>query len=139
MDAKLENLLFDKYPELFRRKDLPMTQTCMCHGICANSGWFNLINETCAKIEKIRKENPDLTLELEQVKEKWGTLRVYFECNRDKMTDALWNEIYNITIDAEKQSSKICENCGSSDEVLTVKESWVQSLCKKCRSKNDNK
>lgn len=51
MKAKLQKKLFDKYPKLFRQKDLPMTQTCMCWGIDTGEGWYDLIDILCSCIQ----------------------------------------------------------------------------------------
>jgi len=32
MKLELQNKLFEKYPNIFKNKDLPMNQTCMCWG-----------------------------------------------------------------------------------------------------------
>jgi hypothetical protein len=48
---ELQKKLFDKYPKIFRQKDLPMTQTCMCWGVDCGNGWYNLIDTLCACIQ----------------------------------------------------------------------------------------
>ena len=51
MDPKLQKQLYDKYPKIFIEKDLPMTATCMCWGIETGSGWFDLLNLLCFRIQ----------------------------------------------------------------------------------------
>jgi hypothetical protein len=52
MKAELQKQLFDKYPKIFRQKDLPMTQTCMCWGIDTGDGWYTLIDDLCSIIQQ---------------------------------------------------------------------------------------
>lgn len=33
MNIELQEKLFEKYPKIFRQKDLSMNETCMCWGI----------------------------------------------------------------------------------------------------------
>lgn len=47
MKKELQEQLFQKYPKIFRQKDLPMTQTAMCWGIECGDGWYMLIDELC--------------------------------------------------------------------------------------------
>ena len=39
MNAELQNKLFENYPEIFKQKDLPATDTAMCWGICCGDGY----------------------------------------------------------------------------------------------------
>ena len=43
MKKELQDKLFEKYPKLYRQKDLDKTQTAMCWGISCGSGWYNII------------------------------------------------------------------------------------------------
>ena len=47
MKKELQEKLFANFPEIFKQKDLDMTQTAMCWGISCNDGWYDLINELC--------------------------------------------------------------------------------------------
>jgi hypothetical protein len=57
MKQELQQKLYDKYPKIFRQKDLPMTQTCMCWGIDTNDGWYSLLDTLCSQIQW-RIDNP---------------------------------------------------------------------------------
>ena len=50
MKPEEQKYLYDKYPKIFRQKDLPMSETCMCWGICVDSGWLKLIDTLCEEI-----------------------------------------------------------------------------------------
>lgn len=82
-------------------------------------GWRPLVEKLVDDIIKI-----DPTVEVAQVKEKFGGLRFYIYGGNDKV-DTL------IDI-AEKESYKICENCGTREGV-TTEGGWILTLCPKCR------
>mgnify|MGYP001592754893 CR=1 FL=1 len=117
MKKELEEALYKKYPSLFQQKDLPMSHTCMCWGIDCGDGWYELIDKTCAEIMAVCPE-----AQMEQVKEKFGGLRLYLLGN-DAATKIAW--------DACPKSLKICETCGKSGKTTT--EGWIRTECKKCQ------
>lgn len=130
MKPELEKKLYDKYPQLFGQKDLPMTQTCMCWGIECGDGWYDLLDDMCGKImEHINSTDEKGIGEISfvQVKEKWGGLRVYVNFADD--------EIYNIINEAEAKSESTCEACGKPGTLS--EEGWITCLCKECREKNN--
>ena len=51
MKAELQQKLYENYPEIFKQKDLDMTQTAMCWGIDCGDGWYTLIDELCGNIK----------------------------------------------------------------------------------------
>jgi len=50
MSPSLDKYLCKKYPEIFRDRHAPMTQTCMCWGF-PGDGWFFLLDSLCASIQ----------------------------------------------------------------------------------------
>ena len=134
MKAELQKQLFDKYPEIFSQKDLPMSQTCMCWGIECGGGWFNIIDQLCAAImnrhENEKRNNPGHTgmvLQATQVKEKYGGLRFYTN-GHDDYVDGLIDM-------AERMSECTCEKCGDAGKPNDA--GWISTLCDKCRSKKN--
>ncbi len=77
MKEELQEKLFKKYPKLFRQHSLTIHESAMAWGICTGDGWYKLIDKCCSSIvtycKKMRMEHPKFT----QVKEKFGTLRIY--------------------------------------------------------------
>lgn len=131
MKKELEEKLFEKYPKIFRQKDLDMTQTAMCWGISCGDGWYWLIDKLCSNLQ-FNTDNNNRTgnypqVEAVQVKEKFGGLRFY--------VDSASPEQYAVIHFAESLSEEICENCGSLEEVSQTKSGWIQTLCKKCMEK----
>lgn len=131
MDQKLQQQLFDKYPSLFVQKDLPMTQTCMNWGMEFGSGWYDLMDRTCAKIMEI-----DINKEVQftQTKEKFGGLRIYFDVipSHFHNTDEFYDKVYDIISNAEDESYTICEDCGAIGTVIN-NHGWLRTQCEKCK------
>ena len=119
--------LFDKFPLLFAGRTKPMTETLMCLGFDCGDGWFDLINGLCEKIDAIFQKSgltQDEYPKAVQVKEKFGGLRFYME----GMNNAIFDEVYKVTDEAEEASLKICEKCGKPDECRDDL-SWISTLC----------
>ena len=140
MKKELQEKLFEKYPKIFRQKDLDMTETAMCWGIACGDGWYWLIDRLCSNLQWNTDNNnrpikgdennyPYPQVEAVQVKEKFGGLRFYVGGATDRQ-----HAVINF---AEALSYTICENCGSTEEVEQTKGGWIQSLCKKCREKEN--
>lgn len=139
MKEELEKKLYEKHPKIFRQKNFPMNQTCMCWGFSCGDGWYDLIDALChaiqnridsrvqfSKIVKKQDCEPISQLEAVQVKEKYGGLRFY-EQGGDEYTNGL------IAM-AEYLSYYICEECGSTKDVTQTK-GWIKTLCKHCLCK----
>jgi len=145
MKQELQNKLFEKYPNIFRQKDLSSQETCMCWGITCGDGWYTLIDTLCEAIQqrvqfingqKIKVKNNlktlipvkyqnDLICEATQVKSKFGGLRFYTE-GGDDFTNGLISM-------AESMSYSMCENCGNPGSIR--KASRIKTLCKDCSNK----
>lgn len=121
MKIELQKKLFEKYPELFKQKDLPPKKTCMCFGIECEDGWYSLIDFICKNINKNGET------EVFQIKEKLGGLRFYINNGTDKDFDLIYT--------MESFSYYVCERCGSTKDAEPSKENWVKTLCKECIKK----
>jgi hypothetical protein len=104
--------------------------------ISHGKGWYKIICETDEMLSYI---DPDY--EIHQVKEKFGTLRFYYQSNtysydsiQVKVMDALVGR-------AEQRSSMTCESCGAwqgmEDTVkLQTSRYYVRTLCSTCAIAN---
>lgn len=126
MDSKLQNQLYDKYPRIFRQKDLSITESCMPWGIDTNDGWYDIIERLCDKIARYSL-GKDWHVEAIQVKEKFGGLRFYIDGGDD--------QIDKFVEEAISESYKTCEVCGKPGK--PNKEGWIVTLCLKCRRKRN--
>ena len=77
MTEDKEKALYDKYPALFQNKDKSMRETCMCWGVSCGDGWMGILNDMCEELTRIC-EKYDVQVAFDQVKEKFGGLRVYY-------------------------------------------------------------
>ena len=122
MRKELQDKIFEKYPKLYRQKDLDMKQTAMCWGISCGDGWYNIIDNLSSTIQNrvdwlngegyhdYRNDLPEdhvkITIEAVQVKEKYGGLRFYINQSDSYIDGAISF--------AEHLSYKTCETCGPS-------------------------
>lgn len=119
MREDLADKLVKKYPTVFQNYRGDMRQTCMAWGICAGDGWYDLLDELCAKLE------PHGVVAA-QIKEKFGGLRFYIE---PMMTDH-WKEIHEYIREAERKSYKTCERCGKPGTLRGG--GWARTICEEC-------
>lgn len=73
--------MMESCPILYRQRKLPMSKTCMCWGIECGKGWFEPLNKLSHKLERLNNyyKNDYVCIEASQVKEKFGTLRFYYD------------------------------------------------------------
>jgi hypothetical protein len=119
MRDELEQKLIQKYPELFADKDKPPTQSLMCFGCECDDGWFNILDNMCRLIHEHLKDK-DYPYRFTQIKEKFGTLRVY-----DNGSDKY---IFGVIDMAESMSHTTCEVCGNMARTKAAG-IWLKTLC----------
>jgi len=137
MKSELQNKLYQKYPKIFKQKDLPMTQTCMTWGCECGDGWYLLIDKLCGQLQWDTDHNNYPQVEATQVKEKFGTLRFYYTsipAEGKEHTERQYGSIDGTISFAETLSQFVCEGCGSTTNVTQTK-GWITTLCKKCLEK----
>jgi hypothetical protein len=132
MKQEYDTYLCTTYPKMFVNRYKPMTETTMCWGFECGNGWYNIINQLCANIQhhidwRNRKNELDPNqpivpqVTVDQVKEKFGTLRFYYT-GGDDYIDGLVSM-------AESMSGVTCEECGNPGS--TVGRGWLTTLCEK--------
>ena len=153
MKQELDQLLCEKYPKLMVNRNKPMIETCMCWGFECGDGWFNIIDRLMGNIQhhidwKEKQRNwainfnstaspegmrpvpesiPQVTLD--QVKEKFGTLRFYYSGG-----DEYINGLVSM---AESMSGVTCEQCGSPG--TTGGQGWITTLCETHRAAREER
>ena len=125
MKPELQDSLYERYPKIFRQKDLSMKETCMCWGITCGDGWYDIINMLCGAIQhhiehKSTTASPIEQVEATQVKEKWGALRFYYVGGDE--------HIEGLVSMAELLSSVACLSCGAPTAGRTER----RNICKIC-------
>ncbi len=117
-----------RFPLCFERKGC-----CMSFGIEHGSGWNGIIERLLQKIEAHLAEkyaagfrDPDYGFQIDQMKEKYGTLRFYVMGADD--------QIFQWIDEAERASAYTCEKCGAVDALLYTRTGgfWLYTRCPQC-------
>lgn len=125
MKKELDEALVRDFPNLYADRNGDIMATAMTWGFECRDGWEPLIREASEELEKLivkyKADNPDLEWypRASQVKEKYGSLRLYMTSETDEMS-----KVIRI---AEEKSSVTCEICGKPGELRG--EYWVTTLC----------
>ena len=145
MDQELQDKLFEKYPQLFINRTKSPMESCMSWGCEVGNGWYELLSSLCWRIfqhekniedrkriladqpEKIQEELSYFPVKFDQIKEKYGGLRVYFTGGDDYVEG-----VVGMT---EEYSYKVCERCGNAGK--PNKGGWITTLCDSCRNKSN--
>ena len=91
-------------------------------GIECGDGWLPLLDELFAGIEAVVRRDKLKDFQIDQIKEKFGTLRVYVSgANR---------EIHKLIREAEVRSGSICERCGKPGQTASM-DGWYVTLCER--------
>ncbi len=127
MNPSLEKKLSQEFPDMIP-KDLMFE--CL-------DGWYQIIRNVCYLIDK-REQNTvpkgyystnldssNLEVEINQIKEKFGGLRIYYYGGDDIVA--------GIVEMAERHSFSTCENCGNPAECKSYGQ-LIKTLCSNCSS-----
>ena len=122
-----EKPIMEEVTEMLNQKEIVLP---IQFGIECESGWFELINELLDAIQHYCKDNNKPFINITQIKEKMGGLRIYYTGGDELIDGMVWF--------AEHMSYYICEYCGTNKDVgLTT--GWYSTICKDCHSKIKNR
>lgn len=124
MSPELDKQLCEKYPKIFANRYADMRTTAMCWGFEHGDGWYNIIDQLCGNIQhhidwKNRGGQVMQQVVAAQVKEKFGTLRFYYDGGDDY--------IGGLVSMAESMSGVTCETCGKPGKLREG--GWLRTLC----------
>lgn len=94
-------------------------------GAWVGEGWVPLVDELHSKVLEI---DPDVRVD--QVKEKFGTLRYYFSSD-------LYDQVEAVVREYESRSAVTCETCGGPGYLQG--KYWVKTLCDACAEAGSSK
>jgi hypothetical protein len=114
MNDENTEYLLKAYPTLYEE----------IYGFACGDGWFKLIEELSAELYN-ESQRSGCSCAICDVKEKYGTLRVYTDSSNDKI-DKLIDK-------AEADSAKICEICGAPGRIRGSV--WFSTYCDDCAEK----
>ena len=103
----------------------------MVFGFDVGDGWFEILQDCLRDLRSIRETGLAPNLILVQVKEKFGTLRVYV--NGEDEGDI----VQSILDYAETRSSWTCDECGKAG--TKEGKGWIATRCQEHRSLHDYK
>jgi len=97
--------------------------------ISCKKGWYRILADTN---RALRYLDPDY--EVNQVKEKFGTLRYYFEPSgrvlESSDREIVWNIMNAVADHYESRSAQTCEYCGAFG--TSRRGRWIKTLCAPC-------
>lgn len=133
MNKKFEDQLVKDFPSIFRQYGGDPRETCMCWGLECGNGWYDIIRSLCQTITYHEKHLKRYDKEFEpvvfeQVKEKFGELRIYYIGGDDYVNGAVDMAVTMAAI--------TCEACGKAG-TLKVK-GWMRVTCEECEKKSNN-
>lgn len=125
MNEKNERLsrLQRRYPRVFTSSNLEW-------GLEHMSGWDELIDAMSMRIDAILSDNTKGEIVLLQVKEKFGTLRVYYRLKQ--LEGNAIAEIAEAIKEAQEASTHFCEICGRPGTLLPNNQ--MKTRCNTCAS-----
>jgi hypothetical protein len=120
--------LIEQYPLTFSNNPDWTYSSLECRG-----GWFTILDRLFAAIEKHletlpKKSKVKKEFTIQQIKEKFGGLRVY--------VDGADDFIYDKILQTEEDSKRICEFCGIGG-VMSKGGHYYRTLCHDCCKIND--
>ena len=131
MKSKLQKL-YKKYPKILDR--VPFE---------CGDGWYNLLAHLCDQLQFDIDRNDYQQIKFTQIKEKFGTLRAYFNWDYMGSTERALTESAQRKMGcqegavhfAELLSSSICEVCGSHEGKKYIINYWHYTRCPECAKK----
>lgn len=103
--------------------EYPIFQGTPC-GVSVRSGWVPLLEDLAKDLADVQG------LQVLQVKQKFGGLRVYVDSEDPRVFEAVAR--------VEERALRTCEACSGGDDVKTsFDKGRVQTLCKLCRTSDE--
>lgn len=134
MNKELETKLCSKYPKIFNAVEQYPLSPFPLFGFECDNGWYLLLDQLFGCIQGYIDNNDHLNIRqvvATQVKEKFGTLRFYYNGGDNLIEGMVWL--------AYRLSGVTCEHCGTTDNVTQNTEGWISTLCDKCRDIKDER
>lgn len=88
-------------------------------------GWWPLIDKVAAAIDSFNVAHPESSIEVSQIKQKFGGLRIYHHNAPE--------DIRQLIDEAIEDSWHTCERCGATEGITTNLEGYRLTLCPDCR------
>ncbi len=116
--------IITSHPELFGRAPFDPKKTLIAFGFEVSEYWLPVLEKGFDDIAEIVKEQGLIDFRITQVKEKFGSLRIYCMYYTD--------EIDEVIDRMEEEAETICESCGAPGKLRT--DGWMVVRCDKCQA-----
>lgn len=162
MNSEHTKSLFEAGPILYAGRKLPLDQNLMSFGFECGDGWYWPLMDLTENLEAINWLLKDKRIQIRavQVKEKFGTLRFYYDViivptwwqritkkyfsDGQNMIRRGVDNLVQVLVDrAETECMSYCESCGKQfwgdmrDRVETT--GWITYICEKCAKAQNSK
>lgn len=123
-----------------QRANGPINDLYSAFGCECRDGWYELLRSLCTEIDEAYAEaGLPVDIRIDQIKEKFGTLRFYYHtwehADKTPENEAAYKEVHlkigEIVGRYEEISEEVCEECGKPG-VLRNDLRWIQTLCDDC-------
>lgn len=111
---RLHNETFEPFRDMFKQS----------FGVSTNPGWYPMVEKLLLDIRALPKD--DGLVRINQIKEKFGGLRVYAEVSG---SDDFKERVRDMIEQAEKEAYRTCEFC--SDTGVLRNSEWMRVTCEK--------
>jgi len=119
--GELDDDLVRRYPGIFAQRHLTIQESCMAWGFTCGDGWFGIVDAMCRVVVEHAAPTGQPVPQVAQVKEKFGSLRVYW-------SGAVDDFVTGASLMAEALSKRTCELTGRPGR-MTKRGGYFQTLC----------
>lgn len=120
MTPTLEQQLLSTYSDILGYIDDDGVYQPRVFSIDCGDGWLSLVKFLLESAVQLNKSSPEQKIEISQIKEKFGELRIYYSGGDERIAD-LVDQVENI-------SARTCEACGRPGQSQEHK-GWILTRC----------
>lgn len=130
MKAEHEKELFELAPILYSGHKESMRHCLMCFGFECEDGWFYPLRSLSAQVEakNILMRKYGVYIKATQVKEKFGTLRFYYEV---RVVLPWWKRLAQWVLDTLRIERYI-DGSQAQHTLVTAADTWMEEMVNKC-------
>ena len=129
LELSWDREIMEKCPILYKMRNSSMMETCMCWGFECRKGWKEPLWSLSAKLEALNMQywpKYHVRIQAAQVKEKFGTLRFYYDIVKDS---SWYNRIpHNFFYKLNRKLKRIKYDCKEVQDVAPYVEHCVEEL-----------
>jgi hypothetical protein len=97
-------------------------------GFAFGDGWSTIVERLVRELSYLLELHEDVTIYVDQAKEKFGSLRWYWHMETNNEHSTLYEIITDLVCFACTESSHTCELCGRPGKIVSPR-FWMRCLC----------